>query len=447
MKMRRQIILSIFVITGILIQSLIISGCGVNSGQTPTTQSPTTQSQTAQPTLTLDQTSAKYFMIDDFSTVHAADANDPNKFLIFGNLTIAKPGPDLPPELAVFLGRWEGYDYAPPVKKDRKLVLAITEMNTSGGKAYGWSGTNLQFPDVLQEIQFKVVNGNTSAIEWQFTFTDGSFMHVIFTYDKSKDELVGNIYDQSGNVSDGPYELTRDRNFFVYQNYEQYLESKNITIHAWQDTSLQTYGHGYMLYLPEGYETDTTKSWPLLFFLHGYGDRGSNLLVLAKASPFMYIREKGPLPFIIAAPLLTDQGGTYTFPNEYMDGAMAEIRANFRVDDKRIYLTGLSMGGEGTWKFALHQPDLFAAIAPLSAYYSPATPEMMATIKNLPVWAIHGADDTVVPLSRGEEPVNALKQAGGNIKFTILPGHDHDVWTDTYLDPAFYNWLLQQKKA
>jgi predicted peptidase len=67
----------------------------------------------------------------------------------------------------------------------------------------------------------------------------------------------------------------------------------------------------------------------------------------------------------------------------------------------------------------------------------------MKSIQELPVWAIHGAEDTVIPLTRAQQPVEALKEVGGNVKFSVLEGHDHDVWTDTYSDPAFYNWLLQ----
>lgn len=88
--------------------------------------------------------------------------------------------------------------------------------------------------------------------------------------------------------------------------------------------------------------------------------------------------------------------------------------------------------------------ETFAAIAPLAAflYSSPS----MESIKGLPVWAIHGADDTVVPLSVAQQPVDALKLAGGNVRFTVLEGHDHDVWTDTYSDPQFYDWLLQHQR-
>jgi predicted peptidase len=101
------------------------------------------------------------------------------------------------------------------------------------------------------------------------------------------------------------------------------------------------------------------------------------------------------------------------------------------------------MGGEAAYRFALNRPDMFAAIAPLSAYSSSSS---MEPIRDLPVWAIHGADDIIVPLFRAQEPVEALKKIGGNVRFSVLEGHDHDVWTDTYLDPGFYDWLLQHQR-
>lgn len=436
MKMNHPNLFIRFLILGFFFFPLMLSGCSSFSKPDPAEQA----------ALPLDQTSATEFVINNFASVHTADGEDANKFMIFGNLPIADPAPDLPAELAVFLGRWEGFSYTPPVLKDRKLVLSITEINQQGGIAYGWSGTNLQYPDFVKEIHFRVVNHQPPTLEWKITSSDHTSVVAVFYYDKAQDKMIGSISDKSGFNSDGPYELTREESFFVYQDYAQYLESKRITVHDYEDSQLQTYGKGYMLYLPEGYETDTTKHWPLLFFLHGYGDRGTNPLVLAKASPFMFIREKGALPFIIAAPLLNADEYNYTFPNEYMDGVMDELLANYRVDDQRVYLTGLSMGGEGTWKFALHRPDLFAAAAPLCGYFAPAEKETMQTIKDLPVWAIHGEDDTVVPLEEGKAPVEGLQEAGGNVKFTILPGHNHDVWTDTYSDPAFYDWLLQYQK-
>jgi predicted esterase len=432
-------------VAAVWVASLLLSACG--SAPKPTvTPVPPTRAPTPVPTLSLDQTSADELDISDFAALHSPVAGDSNKFLILGNVPVSMRAPDLPARLAAFLGRWEGYFGGTPVKHDRKVVLVVQDITPLGGTAVGWSGTNLQFPDANRVIHFRVVQGETPAIEWQVTWPGNVQEFDKFMYDPAKNELVGwsTFFGTSGPM--GTHELTRSQTFFVYKDYGQYLAGKRIYSKPYQSADAHRYGDGYLLYLPDGYEADTQKAWPLIFFLHGYGDRGDNILVLAKASPFMYIRDQGPLPFIIAAPLLRASDGYTTFPVLYMDAALQEVQANYRVDPKRIYVTGLSMGGEGTWRFALHQPGLFAAIAPLSAYLDHADVARMKPIQTLPVWAIHGADDTVVPLARGQQPVDALKAAGGNIQFTVLAGHDHDVWTDTYSDPKFYAWLLSHKK-
>jgi predicted esterase len=387
------------------------------------------------------------FKITDFSSVHSPVNGDTNESLIFGNLSVTPPSADIPDDLAVFLGRWEGYSYAPPVKKDRKLVLHIAEISEQGGVLYGWSGTNLQYPDRVARAHFRINREKSEPmIEFQLTWIDDDRLIDRFTYDPAKKMLHGESLKAKNGRSVDVYELTRDQSFFVYKDYDRYLAGKNITTHKFNTTDLEEYSQGYMLYLPDGYAEDTQKKWPLIFFLHGSGDCGKNLQILAKASPYMYIRQKGPLPAVIAAPLFAQKCDQALLPEAFLEGTLDEVLAEYRVDTDRIYLTGLSLGGEATYRLALHRPETFAALAPLCGFLMDAKAEEMKKIKDIPVWAIHGADDTVVKPDWGQQPVNALKEAGGNIKFSLLPGHDHDVWTDTYSDPAFYDWLLAQHK-
>jgi predicted esterase len=325
-------------------------------------------------------------------------------------------------------------------------VLVVQEITAQWAKAMAWSGTNLQYPDLVAEPRFRVVPGEPPSIQLQITWPKGSKEIDTFTYDAEKNQLIGWTRHPGDNAAYGPWVLTRDQSFYVYKDYARYLTSKSIYSKTHPDSLLQRYGQGYLVYLPDGYATDSNRTWPLILFLHGAGDRGNNVFLLAKASPFMYIREKGPLPFIIVAPLLNTYPNYASFPEEYMDGVLAQARTDFRIDPKRIYVTGLSMGGEAAYRLALHQPDTFAAVAPLSAFFDNSVAAAMTSLQDLPVWAIHGADDTVVPLARAQQTVNALKEAGGNVRFSVLQGHDHDVWTDTYSDPAFYDWFLQHQR-
>jgi predicted esterase len=406
-KPRRRVIY--FWITGLLATSLILAGCSSNNKD-----------------LTLN-----------FEAMHSQVNNDPNTYLIFGKIPISSAVQGLSPDLAAFLGRWEGYDYSPPVKKDYKIVLVIQEISTQRGDAFLWLGTNLQYPSSVQEIQFKVITGVVPAIQFKTMFGKSN-QTVRLVYDPVKKTL------ESQNSNFRAWELSQTQAFYVYRDYNQYLASKGITTPTYQNKGLLKYGAGYMLYLPEGYEDDPTKTWPLIIFLHGIGDRGDNINLLAKASPFMMIREKGPLPFIIVAPLL--KASVNEFPIEYLDGVLAEAQTDYRVDPKRIYVTGLSLGGIAAYNFAIQHPDTFAAIAPLSAYADSKALSMIGRIKDLSVWAIHGAEDSIIPLALDQKTVDALKKAGGNVKFTVMANHDHDTWDDTYSDPAFYDWLLQHKR-
>ena len=436
MKTKRSILIILVFVT-----SLILSGC--RGKATPTSL----------PTLSLEETSMEDFAITDFNAVHAPVNGSTNEYLIFGNMPVSQPAAGLAPELAAYLGRWEGYSYGPPVKKDEKFVCVIQEITAQGGKGLFWAGTNLQYPDWIKEIKFRVVPGTTPSIEFQYEMDGKNTIKA--TLDPATGLLRGwLISSANNNYPWGPIDMYRGESFYVYKDYGEYLAGKRIYPKEYRDSALQTYGEGYLLYLPEGYEANPDQSWPLIFFLHGYGDRGDNLFLLAKASPFMMIREKGPLPFIIVAPLLNKSKGYESFPDDYMDGVLQEVLADYRVDGKRIYVTGLSMGGEATYRFALNHPDTFAAIAPLAAFdpkYNlrsgiPPFTLPMERIKNVPVWAIHGAEDMVVPLAAGQKTADDLKNAGGNIQFTVLEGHDHDVWTDTYSDPKFYEWLLQYQR-
>ena len=107
----------------------------------------------------------------------------------------------------------------------------------------------------------------------------------------------------------------------------------------------------------------------------------------------------------------------------------------------RIYVTGLSLGGNGTWSLALAEPNRFAAIAPVCGW---SVPSVACTIKHLPIWSFHGDKDNVVPFSSSELMVNRLKACGGNVKFTVYKNGNHNAWTETYNNEELYSWLLNQ---
>lgn len=202
----------------------------------------------------------------------------------------------------------------------------------------------------------------------------------------------------------------------------------------------------YLLYVPEEYLT-SEKEWPLMLFLHGAGERGKSLRKVERRSlPRLIAREKKEFPFVIVSPQCPKEAWWSDEEQiDALDALLDEIVSLYRIDEGRIYVTGLSMGGYGTWSLATEYPNRFAAIAPICGA---GTPEEAASIAHLPIWVFHGAKDPVVPIEKSEEMVTALEKAGGHqVKFTVYPEAGHDSWTATYENPELYEWFLKHTRS
>ncbi len=202
----------------------------------------------------------------------------------------------------------------------------------------------------------------------------------------------------------------------------------------WADTA----SGDALVTLPEGYDADD-REWPLLIFLHGAGERGSDLSLVGIHGPLKERREGRDLPFVIVAPQVSE-GGRWSVGRvaATLDAAIAA----YRIDESRVYLTGLSMGGFGTWEAIEHMPERFAAAVPVCGGGNPIG---LAEARDVPVWAFHGDADPVVPLAASAVMVNALEASGGQVQFTVYPGVGHDSWTETYANPEVYEWLLSHQ--
>lgn len=196
----------------------------------------------------------------------------------------------------------------------------------------------------------------------------------------------------------------------------------------------------YLLFLPRGYETSTQR-WPLLLFLHGAGQRGSDLELLKEHGVPKIVESQPDFPFIVVSPQCPTDGW---WTSEPLAALLDEIEASYRVDRDRIYVTGLSMGGFGTWQLAMEYPHRFAAIAPICGRGNPL---LAHRITHLPVWTFHGTRDRVVPISYTREMVRKLRELGAKPKFTVYRGVEHDSWTRTYENPRLYRWLLSHTRA
>ena len=211
------------------------------------------------------------------------------------------------------------------------------------------------------------------------------------------------------------------------------------TKHSWK--SDKWYNFSYVKYLPADYEEG--KTYPLVVFLHGAGERGDDLDVACRHGFMKRVREEGKeYPFLYLAPQCPDgkYWGCYT---ESLLAFLDDMMATLPVDPKRVYLTGLSMGGTGTFMLAMADPERFAAIAPVCGsgiyWYGEA-------LKNTPVYMVHGDLDEVVPLAESVNMLRSIHRRGGKAELEICYGVGHDAWNIAYGDDRLANWLLSHKK-
>ena len=197
----------------------------------------------------------------------------------------------------------------------------------------------------------------------------------------------------------------------------------------------------YEIFYPENYHLQPGKKWPLILFLHGAGERGSDMSNVRLQGIPDFLRGQKDFPFIVAYPQCpAREYWQISLLNDWYKKVLSEVDA----DESRVYLTGLSMGGYGTWHWAAAHPEKFAAIIPICGGGEPSKAKNLA---KMPTWAFHGQKDNIVPVEETLKMVEAIKAAGGNPKLSIYPDAFHDSWTPTYTNPEIYSWLLGQRKG
>lgn len=198
----------------------------------------------------------------------------------------------------------------------------------------------------------------------------------------------------------------------------------------------------YLLFLPKGYG-EKAKRWPMILFLHGKGERGDNLNKVKLHGPPKIVEKRKDFPFIVVSP----QCPADAWWNDRLDvliNLLDEVVARYDVDTDRIYLTGLSMGGYGTWALGSRYPERFAAIAPICGG---GIKFMSYSLTKTPIWAFHGAKDEVVALEESERMVKWINDRDGNAKLTVYPEAGHDSWTETYNNQELYEWFLKHRRV
>jgi predicted peptidase len=205
-------------------------------------------------------------------------------------------------------------------------------------------------------------------------------------------------------------------------------------------------------------KAESGKSYPLILFLHGAGERGDDNKAQLKHGVLPLIEAANTLgkPLFLIAPQCPQdrwwspadaaktQLAASTQPNALLEAVLALVAdtvANHPIDPERIHVTGISMGGFATWDLLGRAPRLIASAVPICGG---GDPQLAARFKDIPVWAFHGEADTVVPVQATRRMIAALENAGGRPKATYYPGVGHDSWTRTYADAEVLRWMLEQ---
>jgi dienelactone hydrolase len=215
----------------------------------------------------------------------------------------------------------------------------------------------------------------------------------------------------------------------------------------------------YLEYVPQDYASNSDK-YPVVFFLHGISERCSNTTNIAtleagvwtitKNGPPKLVKNGQQFPFILISIQLKNNYSTW--PTAYVLEVINHVKTYLRIDERQMHITGLSMGGGGTWTMAEYYPELFATASPICGGYNAPSKACAIANENLPVWTFHGDADTTVPYSKTVSMVNAINAClptpNPKAKLTIYPGVNHNAWdraytpNHTYHNPNLYEWLM-----
>jgi predicted peptidase len=201
---------------------------------------------------------------------------------------------------------------------------------------------------------------------------------------------------------------------------------------------------GFLLFLPKGFEQG---KWPLIVFLHGRAESGTDLEQIRKRGGLPRVVDRdADFKFILASPQLTGTSGPgYWFDPATLDDFLAQLLARLpMVDPERVYLSGISMGASGVWTWAATSPGRFAAVVPIAGTFDA---DRGCQLKSVAIWAFHNDLDPVVGVEKSEKLVKAVNACGGPAKLTVFPNRQaHDAWNAAYGNPELFDWLLSHKR-
>jgi predicted esterase len=209
-------------------------------------------------------------------------------------------------------------------------------------------------------------------------------------------------------------------------------------------------GLDFLLYIPEEYGADPQRNWPLILFLHGGPEGLPHRDLVARTILPAFLQTEADFPFIVASPYRDQQCYECWDQDQVVQPLfrlLEEIQSLYAVDASRVYLSGDSAGANGVWMIALDHPERFAALVPVAGYwgYPFAVADNICDLKDVPVWAFHGANDETIPLDAEQGLVEALQACGGTAQITVLPDTGHDVDPQQVYTEELTAWLLSHE--
>jgi predicted peptidase len=199
----------------------------------------------------------------------------------------------------------------------------------------------------------------------------------------------------------------------------------------------------YMLIFPAAY-TQTTTQWPLILFLHGSSLRGNSIDLVKNYGPTWVSEQHNDFPCVVLAPQCPENED-WTDKSDILIALLNEIEQKYRIDQNKVYLTGMSLGGRGTWILANAHPEYFAAIAPIAAASTKIPNQWNTKMLSIPIWAFHGENDPIAPLKTETALIDDLHQHGSDAKFTVLPSQGHLI-AGLYRNQELYDWFISKTR-
>jgi predicted peptidase len=201
-------------------------------------------------------------------------------------------------------------------------------------------------------------------------------------------------------------------------------------------------GMHYLVQLPRGYEDDTNRVWPLVFYLHGIGEWGDDLKKVLRFGPPRRVAEGHDLPCIVVSPQVP-KGYFWFRESNAMLHVLDEVTSRYRVDKRRVHATGNSMGAFGAILLVAREPERFASLVPVCGGVDYVD---SLRLRNVPIWAFHGEEDPIIPAEESRRLVRLANEVGGAARLTLYPGVGHNCWDLAYSDPDLWKWMLAQVK-